>query len=37
MERNYASRKDYTYNDQDKDANMTTPLGLETENSSQVA
>jgi hypothetical protein len=37
MERNYANRKDCTYNNQEQDVNMTSQLRLETENSSQVA
>jgi hypothetical protein len=38
VERNYAHRKDYTYNDQDKGANMTfSLLRIEKENSSKLA
>jgi hypothetical protein len=38
VERNYAHRNDYTYNDQDKDANMTfSLLRIERENSSMLA
>jgi len=38
VERNYAHLKDYTYNDQDKDTNMTfSLLRMETENISELA